>query len=112
MGHPSLFVPNEFVISLVGRTRPPEPLKCPSKRPLFGNERTNTEIQVKKHKVNGDSCQRDQVSLDSPLTTDETEASMVPALEGFENYIISLATGKLDGYLDSFRVKTRLQSPA
>jgi len=79
---------------------PSEPLERPPKRSHSGND---TEIQVKKPKANGDSSQCEQVSLSSPLTTEETEASMVPALEGFENYIISLATGKLDGYLDSFR---------
>jgi hypothetical protein len=42
-------------------------------------------------------------SLGAPLTITEAQARMASALEGFENYIQSLATGKLDGYFDPFR---------
>jgi hypothetical protein len=47
----------------------------------------------------------EQFSLVSPLrlTLKETEANMAAALAGFENYMEYLATGKLDGYLDSIR---------
>jgi hypothetical protein len=37
------------------------------------------------------------------LTHHETETKMANAFVGFEKYIKYLATGKLDGYLDSIR---------
>ncbi|KAF8512021.1 hypothetical protein BU17DRAFT_96670 [Hysterangium stoloniferum] len=38
----------------------------------------------------------------------ETNAMMAAAIKGFENYIKYLATGKLDGYLDSTRCEDKL----
>ncbi|KAF8512020.1 hypothetical protein BU17DRAFT_96669 [Hysterangium stoloniferum] len=38
----------------------------------------------------------------------ETNATMAAAIKGFENYIKYLATGKLDGYLDSTRREDKL----
>ncbi|KAF8521957.1 hypothetical protein BU17DRAFT_64682 [Hysterangium stoloniferum] len=42
------------------------------------------------------------------LTDKETNATMAAAIKGFENYIKYLATGKLDGYLDSTRREDKL----
>ena len=54
-----------------------------------------------------------QFSLASPphLTLKETEANMAAALADFEPYIKYLATGKLDGYLDSIRLEDKVEVP-
>ena len=44
----------------------------------------------------------------APLTLKETEANMATAFAGFEDYIEYLATGKLDGYLDSIRREDKI----
>ncbi|KAF8496938.1 hypothetical protein BU17DRAFT_103356 [Hysterangium stoloniferum] len=42
------------------------------------------------------------------LTDKETKVMMAVAIQDFENYIKCLATGKLDGYLDSTRREKKL----
>jgi len=45
------------------------------------------------------------------LTPEETEDNMAAAFAGFQVYIEYLATGKLDGYLDSIRREDKVRIP-
>jgi hypothetical protein len=52
--------------------------------------------------------------VDSPpriKTKEETESKMAIAFQPFEQYIERLATGKLDGYLDSIRHEDKVTLP-
>jgi hypothetical protein len=55
----------------------------------------------------------EQFPLDSPphLTDEEMRDRMAAALAGFEHYIEYLATGELDGYLDSIRCEDKVEVP-
>ena len=37
------------------------------------------------------------------MTAEETKSELESSLDGFQNYITSLASGKLDGFLDSLQ---------
>ncbi|KAF8510678.1 hypothetical protein BU17DRAFT_97886 [Hysterangium stoloniferum] len=64
------------------------------------SERPHTPIQGRKVVAKGESPRR--------LTEKETKATTAATIQEFDNYLKYLATGKLDGYLDSIRCEDKL----
>ena len=106
--YPYVFIPILIFLS-------PEFSSRPFKRLRFGDELPVTppstfRVEMVDSKKSGyctSKCRSpcEQFSSGSPpaITRAETEAKLASSLEGFEKYIQYLATGRLDGFLDSIR---------
>ena len=113
----SRWLPLPCILSLSHTCSPTPETERPFKRTRFEElppqtlpPKAQVEAKCRWYTFNcGRLCE--QFSLDSPPRLDrrQTEIKMVDALAGFEKYFEYLATGELDGHLDSIRPEDKLE---